>query len=198
MASKIAVEQSTQRTWNLPNQVTALRLIVSVVVFVLLHVQWYVSALVLFLVAASTDWVDGQLARRYGQITQLGRVMDPLADKIVICGSFIFLAAEPASRIGPWIAVVVVARELVVTVIRSFLEQHGRDFSANMPGKLKMVFQCAAVAASLWLLHRSQTADGPAEFLPALVTGLAWLAMVSTVYSGIIYIIAAVRLVREI
>ena len=198
MVSKVAAEQSARQTWNLPNQVTALRLIVSLFVFVALHLHWYLTALVLFLVAASTDWVDGQLARRYGQITQLGRIMDPLADKIVICGSFIFLAAEPASRIGAWMAVVVVGRELVVTVIRSFLEQSGKDFSANMPGKLKMVFQCAAVAGSLWLLHTSQAADGPATFLPSLVTGLAWLAVLSTVYSGVIYIIAAARLVREI
>ena len=199
MASKVAAEQSVQRTWNLPNQVTALRLIVSLFVFVALHLHWYLTALVLFLVAASTDWVDGQLARRYGQVTQLGRIMDPLADKIVICGSFIFLAAEyPASQIGAWMAVVVVGRELVVTVIRSFLEQNGKDFSANMPGKLKMVFQCAAVAASLWLLHTSQAADVPSTYLPSLVTGLAWLAVLSTIYSGIIYIIAAARLVREI
>ena len=196
MVSEVASEQS-QRTWNLPNQVTALRLIVSVAVFAALHVHWYVSALVLFLVAATTDWVDGQLARRYGQITQLGRVMDPLADKIVVCGSFIFLAAEPASRIGAWMAVVVVGRELVVTVIRSFLEQNGKDFSANMPGKLKMVFQCAAVVASLWLLHTSQAADGPSAFLPSLVSGLAWLAVLLTIYSGVIYMIAAARLVRE-
>ena len=86
MASKVAAEQSANRTWNLPNQVTALRLIVSLFVFVALHLHWYLTALVLFLVAASTDWVDGQLARRYGQVTQLGRIMDPLADKIVICG----------------------------------------------------------------------------------------------------------------
>jgi CDP-diacylglycerol--glycerol-3-phosphate 3-phosphatidyltransferase len=197
MVSKVASEQSAQRTWNLPNQVTALRLIVSLVVFVALHLHWYVWALVLFLVAASTDWVDGQLARRYGQVTQLGRVMDPLADKIVICGSFIFLAAEQNSGIGAWMAVVVVARELVVTVIRSFLEQSGKDFSANMPGKLKMVFQCAAVAGSLWLLHTSQAGTGPSAVLPSLVTGLAWLAVLSTIYSGIIYIIAAARLVRE-
>lgn len=198
MVSKTTAERTAQPTWNLPNQITALRLIVSLAVFVLLHLQWYFAALVLFLLAAATDWVDGQLARRYGLVTQLGRVMDPLADKIVVCGSFIFLAAEPNSRIGAWMAVVVVARELIVTVIRSFLEQHGKDFSANMPGKLKMVFQCAAVASSLWLLHKVHSVDGPAEFLPPLVTGLAWLAILSTVYSGIIYIVAAMRLVREI
>ena len=184
--------------WNLPNQVTAVRLIVSAVVFVMFELRWYRAALVLFLIAASTDWIDGQLARRYGLVTQLGRILDPLADKIVICGSFIYLAAmQEHSRIAAWMAVIVVARELAVTVIRSFLEQNGKDFSANMPGKLKMVFQCAAVVAALYLLHMRTTATVP-SFLPSLVTGLAWLAVLSTIYSGIIYVFAAARLVREL
>ena len=128
-------------------------------------------------------------------VTQLGRVLDPLADKIVICGSFIYLASIQDSGIAAWMAVIVVARELVVTVIRSFLEQHGKDFSANLPGKLKMVFQCAAVAGALYLLH---CANSVPSFLPGLVISLAWLAVLSTIYSGIIYIFAAVRLVRDL
>ena len=189
-------QKATPNIWNLPNQITAARLVVSAVVFLMFELQWYRSALVFFLIAASTDWIDGQLARRYGLVTQLGRILDPLADKIVICGSFIYLASVPESSIAAWMAVIVVARELIVTVIRSFLEQHGKDFSANMPGKLKMVFQCAAVVAALYLLHCHAGGATP-SFLPVLVIGLAWLAVLSTIYSGIIYIFAAVRLVRE-
>ena len=182
--------------WNLPNQVTSARLVVSVVVFFAFEMEWFGTALVLFLIAASTDWIDGQLARRYGQVTQLGRILDPLADKIVICGSFIYLASRSESGIAAWMAVVVVARELVVTVIRSFLEQSGKDFSANMAGKLKMVFQCAAVVASLWMLN--VTSDGPVSSqLSSVVSALAWLAVLSTVYSGIIYVFAAARLMHD-
>ena len=105
----------------------------------------------LFAIAAGTDWVDGFYARRYGQITQLGRILDPFADKIIICGTFTFLAAVPpviqrrarssASEIWAWMAVIVVAREILVTALRSFFEEHGSDFSAKWSGKWKMVFQ---------------------------------------------------------
>jgi CDP-diacylglycerol--glycerol-3-phosphate 3-phosphatidyltransferase len=78
---------------NVPNQLTIARLVLSIICFVFLAIDWYLTGLVLFVIAASTDWVDGYWARKYGQITQLGRVMDPFADKIIICGAFIFLAA---------------------------------------------------------------------------------------------------------
>ena len=115
-----------------------------------------------FAIAAGTDWVDGFWARRYGQITQLGRILDPFADKIIICGTFMFLAAVPPTfdrridsshrKSGPGWPCIVVARELLVTALRSFFEEHGTDFSAKWSGKWKMVLQCAAVAASLWRL----------------------------------------------
>src|SRR5207248_6624158 len=101
--------------------------------------------------------IDGWWARKYHQVTKLGRNFDPFVDKIIICGTFIYLAAEwPASGIAPWMAVVVVGREMLVTAIRGFIEQQGGDFSAQMSGKLKMVFQCAAVVASLLTLQYLQ------------------------------------------
>src|SRR3954468_10769385 len=140
--------------WNVPNILTIARLILSVFCFITLTFDWYLTSLVLFAIAAGTDWVDGFYARRYGQITQLGRILDPFADKIIICGTFIFLAAVPptitgdsASEVTAWMAVVVVARELLVTALRGFFEERGTDFSAKWSGKWKMVFQCAAVAA---------------------------------------------------
>ena len=133
---------------NLPNQITIARLVVSLIVFVLIPLKQFSWALGFFLLAATTDWLDGYLARKHGLVTQLGRILDPFADKILISGAFIFLAAEPGSQIAAWMAVVVVGRELLVTALRSFLEQQGADFSAKMAGKLKMVFQCAAVALS--------------------------------------------------
>ena len=132
--------QGRTKIWNLPNQITASRILLSIALFVALHFQMYFAALVLFLVAASTDWIDGYVARKTGQVTQLGRILDPFADKIVICGAFIFLAAVPDPIIQAWMAVVVVGRELLVTALRGYLEQHGGDFSATMPGKLKVVF----------------------------------------------------------
>ena len=116
---------------NLPNQITIARLVVSLIVFVLIPLRQFQWAMVFFLIAAATDWLDGYLARKHGLVTQLGRILDPFADKILISGAFIFLAAEPASQIAAWMAVVVVGRELLVTALRSFLEQQGADFSAQ-------------------------------------------------------------------
>ncbi|MCA9187498.1 MAG: CDP-diacylglycerol--glycerol-3-phosphate 3-phosphatidyltransferase [Pirellulaceae bacterium] len=184
-------------TWTIPNQITAARLVVSLLVFVFLQLGWYFPALVFFVIGAGTDWVDGYLARRWKQITQLGRILDPLADKIIICGTFTFLAAAPGSRILAWMAVVVLARELVVTVIRSFLEQHGRDFSAKWSGKIKMGFQCAAAIGSmlaLWLVPEGKTPPESLLWLPPTVTLLAWATVVSTLYSGYVYVNAARRL----
>ncbi|MBM4091932.1 MAG: CDP-diacylglycerol--glycerol-3-phosphate 3-phosphatidyltransferase [Planctomycetes bacterium] len=179
---------------NVPNQLTTMRLVLSVIVFVLIPLDQYLFATVVFIVAASTDWVDGYWARRYGQVTKLGRVFDPFVDKIIICGTFIFLAAEPLSGIQAWMAVVVVGREMLVTTLRSLIEQSGGDFSAKMAGKLKMVFQCVAVVNSLLILNRSEA---------AVVTWLDWAlvitvytAILSTVYSGVEYVVAAARYLR--
>src|SRR6187402_813645 len=109
--------------WNVPNILTVARLVLSVFCFVCFVGEWYLSALIFFAIAAGTDWVDGYWARKYGQVTKLGRILDPFADKIIICGTFIFLAAVPlalkdnssASQVTAWMAVIVVARELLVT-----------------------------------------------------------------------------------
>lgn len=197
--------------WNVPNQLTVARLVLSIFCFVALAFDWYLPALVLFVIAAGTDWVDGFWARRYGQITQLGRILDPFADKIIICGTFIFLAAVPAeitgrsaSEIAGWMAVVVVARELLVTALRSFFEEHGTDFSAKWSGKWKMVFQCAAAAMSLWRLWyyefdaAAQKWDiSPPDWSTWLVRVLVWAAVAMTIYSGWVYVQNALRLLRS-
>jgi CDP-diacylglycerol--glycerol-3-phosphate 3-phosphatidyltransferase len=201
--------------WNVPNQLTIARLVLSVFCFVFLAIDWYLTALVLFVIAAATDWVDGFWARRYGQITQLGRIMDPFADKIVVCGTFIFLAAVPpvyarsgldasASEVWAWMAVVVVARELLVTALRSFFEEHGTDFSAKWSGKWKMVLQCAAAAMSLWRLwyYRFDAASQrwdvePSDWSTWSLRILVWAAVLLTIYSGWVYVQTALRLLRK-
>ncbi len=180
--------------WNIPNRITVARLVLSVVVFFALYREAYAWAFFLFLITVGTDWLDGFLARRWNQITQFGRIVDPVADKVVICGTFVFLAAVAESPIRPWMAVVVLVRELAITVIRGFLEQHGKDFSARWSGKLKMVLQSAAAAACMWLLHRYAAGIAVGRRLPLLANGLAWLSVATTIYSGVIYWPAAQRL----
>jgi CDP-diacylglycerol---glycerol-3-phosphate 3-phosphatidyltransferase len=190
------VGKSTNPTiWNVPNLFTTLRFALAVVVFALIPLQLYLAALVVFVIAASTDWIDGYWARRFGQVTRLGRIFDPFVDKVIICGVFIFLAAEPGSGIVAWMAVVVVARELLVTALRGFIEQRGGDFSAKMAGKLKMVFQCIAAGISLFAL-----AYGLHIFpiwMQLLLPVSVWLAVLLTIYSGAEYVVVAARLMRR-
>jgi len=193
--SASAEEQSDKRILNVPNQITAARLVLAVFVFALISFQVYLPALALFIVAAATDWVDGFYARRYGQVTKVGRVFDPFVDKFIICGAFIFLAVEPNSGIVAWMAVVVMSREMLVTALRSFIEQSGGDFSANMSGKLKMVFQCVAVGASLVTLMYVQ--DNVPGWLKWTLLVSVWLAVLSTIQSGIGYVVAAAKFFRE-
>lgn len=188
-----ATSPVSTRVWNVPNQITAARLILSIVVFVLIGLEQYFGAMICFIVAASTDWIDGYWARKYNQVTQLGRIFDPFVDKIIVCGTFIFLAAEydRGSGIAPWMAVVVMAREMLVTVLRSVIEGAGGDFSANQAGKWKMLFQCVAIVASLLALVYGS--DHQQDWLQWTLVGSVWLAVLSTVYSGVIYIFAAAR-----
>lgn len=185
----------TKSVWNVPNQVTLGRFVLAVAVFVFVPLQLYLAALITFLIAATTDWIDGYWARRYDQVTKLGRVLDPFVDKFLICGVFVFLAAVPQSGIQPWMAVVVVSRELLVTALRSFIEQSGGDFSARMSGKLKMVFQCVAATVSLVVLWLGP--ESVSRWIEILLMGAVWLAVLSTIQSGAGYVWAAARYFRE-
>lgn len=185
---------------NLPNQLTLLRLVLAVVLFVLIPLEYYLASLIVFALAAGTDWLDGFLARRYGLVTTLGRILDPFADKFVICGTFIFLAAVPnaglrACGMHAWVVVVVVGRELLITALRSFLEQQGADFSAAMSGKLKMVAQCAAAALSLYYLTYPASEAVP-SWLTIALTVSVWSTVALTVFSGVSYVITAARVLR--
>ncbi|MBI2826945.1 MAG: CDP-diacylglycerol--glycerol-3-phosphate 3-phosphatidyltransferase [Planctomycetia bacterium] len=187
-------------TFNLPNQLTTLRLGLSVVLFVLIAVKLYTASFVIFLVAVSTDWVDGYLARRYGMVTTLGRILDPFADKIIICGTFIFLLAVPDLQpyLQAWMVVVIVGRELLITALRSFLEQRGRDFSAVMSGKLKMVLQCVAAGVALfYLAYAAGAAPQDVKWLEWLLTASVWAAVLMTIYSGVSYVRTATALLAE-
>jgi len=191
--------------FNLPNQLTAMRLVLAVVMFCL--IPWetgatYLAATVLFLLAAGTDWLDGYFARKYNLVTMLGRILDPFADKVIVCGTFVFLVAVPAMADVPfglraWMVVVVVARELLVTALRSFLEEGGTDFSAKTSGKLKMVLQCAAAALALFYLSATAYGVDWARWLWLPLVASIWAAVILTIYSGLVYVRAAVRLLRK-
>lgn len=194
--------------FNVPNKISAARLVLAVVFFILLPLKFYWAGLIVFVIAAGTDWVDGWYARKYDMVTKLGRVLDPFCDKILICGAYILLAVEMEAfgrdsglsepgfpwfaKIAGWMAVVVVGRELLVTVLRSMIEGAGGDFSAKMAGKLKMGFQCVAVGACLVGLALSGSDSSSLDlWLKVTIAGSVWLSVISTVHSGLLYVKAA-------
>jgi len=154
---------------NVPNTLTLLRILCAVIVFTLMGLHRYDLALLFFLAAALTDFLDGWWARRYNQITVFGRVMDPFADKLLICGAFVCLVAIPEMTDGEkndfpawlllqsWMVIVIIGRELLVTSLRAFIEGAGGDFSAKWLGKLKMVLQCVAIILALLYLSGGAT-----------------------------------------
>jgi len=185
--------------FNVPNKISAARLVLAFIFFALLPFKLYWAALFVFLLAAGTDWVDGWYARKYDMVTKLGRVLDPFCDKILICGAYILLAVEMRdqfpwyAQIAGWMAVVVVGRELLVTVLRSMIEGAGGDFSAKMAGKLKMWFQCIAVGSCLvGLALKTGSAESTFPgWLFWTIVGSVWLSLFSTVHSGWLYVKAA-------
>tara|TARA_R110002049_G_scaffold72490_7_gene187479 strand:- start:21271 stop:21864 length:594 start_codon:yes stop_codon:yes gene_type:complete len=179
--------------YNVPNALTSVRLVLAIAVIVLIPLGWYATATVTFLIAASTDWIDGYWARKYGQVTKVGRIFDPFVDKIIICGSFIALVEAAGSGVASWMATVVVGRELLVTSLRGMIEGAGGDFSASQLGKWKMVLQCAAVVAILLSLISVPAA----AWLTWTSQILLWSAIALTIYSGIDYIVLASRVMRN-
>lgn len=194
------IGSSTPReNWvNAPNIITISRLVLSVFLFALISL-WQgpdcgIAAATLFAIAVFTDALDGYLARKYNLITQLGRILDPFADKVIVLGTFIFLLERaPTSGVNAAMVVIILGRELLVTGLRSFLEQHGKDFSANTAGKVKMVLQSVALIASL--LSLSPLFHGQTFVLIRDI--LLWSAVAITVFSGWIYIQRAIQLVRQ-
>src|SRR6516162_1623343 len=124
--------------YNLANQLTAARLGLSIVLFALISLEAWLWCVAVFAAAAVTDWLDGYLARKQGLISALGRVFDPLVDKVLICGAYIFLLTYSYQQTGlmPWMVTVVVARELIINALRSYLEGQGVVFGADWLGKL--------------------------------------------------------------
>ncbi len=147
-------------------------------------VGWRLAATGLFVLAALTDRLDGYLARSRGQITPLGVILDPIADKLLIGTALVLLSAQ--DRVAWWVTVVILAREVGITLWR-FSLLRSEIVPASRGGKLKTVIQ--AVAIGLWLL--------PLTHLPAWVGVVAevaiWLAVVVTVVTGVDYLARGLR-----
>lgn len=178
---------SPARLWNVPNTLTLSRLVLGVLMLVALTYDRYVPALVLFLLAAITDAFDGYFARLLNQATAFGRQLDPLVDKLLVAGVLVYLVSIPGSGLAPWMAAVIIARELLIQWLRSLLEGQGEAFGAQWSGKLKTVLQCSAIVASLLGLA---TSPSPAWIILARDL-IIWSAVVLTLYSAVVYVLSA-------
>jgi len=187
-----------ERSLNVPNAITSARLLLSFVLFALIQSdRAWLWATGLFIFAVATDVLDGYIARRYQLITQLGRILDPFVDKFITSGTFLFLLPFPQSGVTPWMVVIVLGREMLVTSLRGFLETQGADFSASASGKLKMFLQCAAATASLLSMEPGYANWSIAGLSLALARDfLLWVMVAVTVWSGGVYIRRAIQILR--
>lgn len=148
-------------------------------------------ALVLFIVASLTDTLDGQLARKYNMVTNFGKLMDPLADKMLTTAAFLGLMSF--QRASAWAVMLILTREFIVSGIRLVAAGDGKVIAASVWGKLKTVFQMIAIIASILLLY---------PIFPESVSGLVtdiliWLSCVITVISGADYVIKNFDVFRQ-
>lgn len=183
-----------------PNRITAIRFVGAMVLFAILGYVEEVElaegrqsvlfgvATALFVAVAATDWLDGWLARRYGHVTAFGRIADPFVDKILVLGSFVLLAVlEPTARFVPgWLVVLVLARELLVTGIRGYVESIGLSFAADRWGKLKMIVQCIAIALILGY-HGIPWPEAWLQPVATFAYVAVGLTLLSSVQSGLAY-----------
>ena len=191
LAGTQALKSGRAVLFNLPNQLTGLRFLLSFVLFYLISQELWLASRLVFIFAAFTDWLDGHLARTQNMQSSLGRNLDPLVDKVLICGTFIFLIPVGTTEgwLPPWMVTVVVARELLITGLRNFIEQKGVSFGADFLGKLKMILQCAALISIFINLMNLEWINPTFGFYAraALIYGM----LAATLFSGLQYLIKA-------
>src|SRR5438477_6573194 len=183
---------STRRppVFNLPNQLTAARFLLALVLFYLVTEAYWLACFIVFALASFTDWLDGYLARKQGLVSTLGRNLDPLVDKVLVCGAYIFLLPDGDKEgwLKPWMVTVVVARELVITGLRGFMEMHGAKFGADWLGKIKMALQCAALIAIFVALDAEAREISPRGWMELTRDVCIYAMLASTLLSGLQYL----------
>ena len=168
---------------NLPNKLTILRIVlVPFFVAVLLSncfgdaTRWV--ALAIFIIASLTDLLDGKIARKYGLITNFGKFMDPLADKMLVCSALICLVE--LGKIYSWMVIIIVVRDFVISGFRLVAAESGKVIAANSWGKFKTASQMVMICLLI--------ADIRYGFFPVLSEAFKWIALILTVISLVIYL----------
>jgi len=194
---------------NLPNAITVSRLFLTAgfILFVAKESTWgLLTALILFIIAAVSDFVDGWLARKMNLVTPLGKLLDPLADKILVCSAFVFLTAEGLCPV--WVTALIIGREFLVTGLRQIAIEAGQVLAADRLGKWKTAFQLTYLIAGMvrLTLDTMESVKPPLSYLHTLTTPWgegAWLLPISlglavglTVISGWNYVWSSRYLLR--
>jgi len=202
---------------HVPNIITAGRLVLAVVFFVLLSYYQHEGrgdpvllnvAFIIYLVALFSDFLDGYLARKWKVEGAFGRVVDPFVDKVLVLGSFIFFAGknfvvqkglEPVvttiTGVAPWMVVLILSRELLVTSLRGISESAGASFAAAFSGKLKMVFQSVTILAILLYVNYFERRQGRIETYAHWFRDICiWLTIAITLLSGVSYVRRGINL----
>ncbi len=178
--------------FNLANSLSLGRILGVPILLVLLSFPSRFTCLIttlLFILISLTDMVDGFVARRYNQITNLGKFLDPLADKILICSVLIMLV--DLSWVEGWIAIVIISREIIVTGLRAIAAEQGKVIAADKFGKLKTILQIVALCPLL--LHYPWFGI---NLVPA-GTAILWAALVVTIFSGCNYLRHSYRVLQN-
>ena len=176
---------------NLPNKLTVLRVIL-IPFFVIALMAFggsvrmlrYLAAAI-FIVASLTDLLDGKIARRYNLVTNFGKFMDPLADKLLVCSALICLIG--LGQLPAWMVIIIVSREFIISGFRLIASDNGVVIAASYWGKWKTTFQMIAVV--LLILN--------IEALSALTTATVWIALILTVVSLADYIVKNIGILTE-
>ncbi|MGN1414397.1 MAG: CDP-diacylglycerol--glycerol-3-phosphate 3-phosphatidyltransferase [Anaerovoracaceae bacterium] len=166
---------------NLPNKLTIGRMI-AVPFFIAAYMTGhFFIAFVLFVAASLTDMLDGKIARKYNLVTNFGKIMDPLADKILVYSAFCLMVPDP---VPGWMLIIILAREFVVSGMRTVAASEGIVIAAGMSGKIKTVLQMIAVPLLILAPAFPQVAA-----ISLLAQIFLWASLVMTVYSGCEYVI---------
>lgn len=180
---------------NLPNKLTILRFLLTPVfmLFVMLNFKGhFLIAMLIFIVASITDYFDGKIARERNLITDFGKFLDPIADKMLTTAAFLGFTAKGMGYGIVWIAFIVLLREFAVTSVRLAASSNGKVIAANYWGKLKTVVQMVAIIATLFFSFIINAFSLPviaAQTLEIIYSVLLWISAVLTLISGATYII---------
>lgn len=174
---------------NLPNKLTVGRVIAVPFFIAAYMLGWHMAAFVIFIAASFTDMLDGKIARKYNLVTNFGKIMDPLADKVLVYSAFCLLIPD---YVPGWMLIIILAREFTVAGMRTVAASEGIVIAAAMSGKIKTVLQMIAVPMLL-LLPVFQGLSGIPEALETayyyLTYVFLWASLIMTVYSGAEYVI---------